>query len=146
MEKEYTVTVCDVCKDTVYDGEQIFTHIIDGKTYEMCKECNDNFATLMNNENYWVSLNMNNKIRVCPAKDGAESYNSYWSEYGRSIKAGQWQEMQFHSFLKYFSKSFNKIAGSYQEIALPCEIQMLSCDLNKISKEELDKIEKILKK
>jgi uncharacterized protein YifE (UPF0438 family) len=120
--------VCDICKRTITSSIE---RNIDGKTMDVCSNCNNTLNKILSGKEIEVALNMNHEIQVCLGSDAAEAYNKYWSKYSiaQNAKAGEWKSMQLHAFLEQCAESFQKMCGCMQKVAYPFEIRMKFGDL-----------------
>jgi hypothetical protein len=125
MKKLVEEYYCDWCGDEIKNPS---IQIINGEIYDVCSNCIEKLkiiTTWKESKNKYITLNMNQPIKVCLGKDAAESYNDYIKRFSDTrVKEGDEKEFQFYSFLEYCSDSFRKGRGCQQDIAHPFEIQI----------------------
>ena len=141
MIKSVFVCYCDWCGEEIKAGRKSLD--VDGDItfqHDVCPKCFNRLKLIMNwkkNKDKKVSLNFNNSIEITLGKDGAKAWNNRYANINQfdNYSSGDIVSDQLWAICQALTPAFEKIIGSYQEVASPFEIR-IPIDNLKLTKEE----------
>lgn len=137
------VISCDWCgRDLVEKESSYFINVNEEQNEEICSQCYHRLEMIRNwkeTKKKQVSLNFNSFIETTLGEDAVAAYNEEWIKYGgEEKKLGENWKTQLYDYCKTMAPAFEKIVGSYQEVAFPFEMRMAIEELREVKESEND--------